>query len=507
MDTLRHQKKEGSAVSDRLKFDVKPIAVRSENLVTSIKATNGNAQSGDGISTIIFDIPAMSGGYYLDAASTRFSFNLRFTDVSGNATAIDALKYIWLDRGANSIINRLQLYDQSGHLLEDLQNYHLLFGMEKVCTGHADVQRFRNNFFKETRSWDSGAQANASSQFQASSVTVANVLTSFTPLPPLVRSDPSSGGALFLKPADAGAGTTNAFNTDLGEGLVANSLLTDIPLTLTFHSSVFGGGSDKYFPLSALNGFRIVITLNTANNAFQIDTGSTNVHTMYYQVNNPTLYTNLIRVDPAVDRGIIDSAKGTNGRIRIHTQSWRTYQVTVLPAETSKNVVVPISVSSLKALYFAHTNPTPNEYHSSSGFYKRFLNQYQLFIGSVAIPTTPVICTGTQIEPLSELLRAWHVRLNDQDFSTLLHPQFCLDEYATATVGNYRSNYLYGVELESFSLKDDVIESGSNVLNNNVELRLTYSQAAAMTYNLMFFALYDCFLVIDPETGITTIEF
>jgi len=24
---------------------------------------------------------------------------------------------------------------------------------------------------------------------------------------------------------------------------------------------------------------------------------------------------------------------------------------------------------------------------------------------------------------------------------------------------------------------------------------------------LMFFALYDCFLVIDPETGITTIEF
>ena len=135
------------------------------------------------------------------------------------------------------------------------------------------------------------------------------------------------------------------------------------------------------------------------------------------------------------------------------------------------------------------------------------MNQYQLFIGSVAIPTTPVICTGTQIEPLSELLRAWHVRLNDQDFSTLLHPQFCLDEYATATVGNYRSNYLYGVELESFSLKDDVIKSGSNVLNNNVELRLTYSQAAAMTYNLMFFALYDCFLVIDPETGITTIEF
>ena len=107
-------------MSDRLKFDVKATAVRSENLVASIKATNGNAQSGDGISTVIFHIPAMSRGYYLDAALTRFSFNLRFTDVSGNATAIDSLKYIWLDRGAISIINRLQLYDQSSHLLEDL---------------------------------------------------------------------------------------------------------------------------------------------------------------------------------------------------------------------------------------------------------------------------------------------------------------------------------------------------------------------------------------------------
>ena len=496
MDQLRHQKKEGSAVSDRLKFDVKPIAVRSENLVTSIKATNGNAQSGDGISTIIFDIPAMSGGYYLDAASTRFSFNLRFTDVSNNTTAIDTGKYVWLDRGPNSIINRFQLYDQSGHLLEDLQNYHLLYGIEKVCTGDANVQLYRNAFFKEGRMVDSGTQATAGT-------TTLQTVAGLGTLSPLGNVDPSSGGAVFK---GAGGGTSGLYVNDLFEGCVANHVSTDIPLTLTFHSSVFGSGSDKYFPLSALNGFRIVLTLNTASNAFQIDIGSAG-HAVYYQVNNPTLYTNLIRVDPAVDRGIIDSNKGTDGRIRIHTQSWRTYQVTVLAAETSKNVVIPVSVSSLKALYFTHTNPSPNGYNAPSGFYKRFMSQYQLFVGSVAIPTTPVICTGTQVEPLAELLRAWHVRLNDQDFSTLMSPEFFLDEYVADHTTNYRSNALYGIELESFSLKDDVIESGSNVLNNNVELRLTYSQAAALSYNLMFFALYDCFLVIDPETGITTIEF
>ena len=484
MDDLRHQKKEGSAISDRLRFNTKPIAVRSENLVSSIKATNGNIQTGDGVSTIIFDIPAMSGGYYLDAASTRFSFNLMFTDSSNVATSIDALKYIWLDRGPNSIINRFQLYDQSGHLLEDLQNYHLLYGLEKVCTGDWGVQTQRNAFFKEARFTNSAAAA-------------------------ALSEDAACGGAVYKSPQLVGV--VGAFTQDAYEGLVANNVATNIPLTLTFHSSIFGSGSDKYFPLSAMNGFRLVLTLNSPNNAFQVDVGSQTNYAIRYQVNNPTLYTNMIRVDPAVDRGIIDASKGTDGRIRIHTQSWRTYQVTVVASDTTKNVVVPVSLSSLKALYFTHTNPTPVAFNSASAFYKRFLNQYQLFVGSVAIPTSPVLVSGTFVEPIAELLRAWHVRLNDQDFSTLLDPDYYLNEYSLSLTPttNYRSSAVFGVELESFSLKDDVIESGANVLNNNVELRLTYSQASAQNvpYNLMFFALYDCFLVIDPETGITTVEF
>ena len=97
MDNLRHQKKEGSAISERFCFNTKPIAVRSENLVSSIKATNENIQTVDGVSTIFFYILAMSWGYYLDAASTRFLFILMFTDSWNVTTSIDALKYIWLD--------------------------------------------------------------------------------------------------------------------------------------------------------------------------------------------------------------------------------------------------------------------------------------------------------------------------------------------------------------------------------------------------------------------------
>ena len=53
------------------------------------------------------------------------------------------------------------------------------------------------------------------------------------------------------------------------EGTVANNNGTNIPLTLTFFSSIFGGGQDKYFPLSAMNGFRLVLTLNTTATAFK----------------------------------------------------------------------------------------------------------------------------------------------------------------------------------------------------------------------------------------------
>ena len=113
------------------------------------------------------------------------------------------------------------------------------------------------------------------------------------------------------------------------------------------------------------------------------------------------------------------------------------------------------------------------------------------------------------VGPLADLMRAWHVWLNNQDFSSLISPEFVLNEYnIPVTPGtNYRSNVVFSVELESFTLKNTVIKTGSNVLNNNAELQLTYFQASLVPFNLMFFAVYNCFLVIHPESGVTTMEF
>ena len=141
---------------------------------------------------VVFDIPAMSGGYYLDTAATRFSFNVQLQTVGAStSTSLDQNRYLFLDRGPQSIINRFQLYDASGHLLEDIQNYHILYGLVKVCTGNRAVQEKRNNFFKECRNCDGFKMTSDGSAVQDA---VVSVITK--------NIDPAFGGAIYQKPAD-----------------------------------------------------------------------------------------------------------------------------------------------------------------------------------------------------------------------------------------------------------------------------------------------------------------
>ena len=55
-------------------------------------------------------------------------------------------------------------------------------------------------------------------------------------------------------------------------------------------------------------------------------------------------------------------------------------------------------------------------------------------------------------------------------------------------LGRDQTNFHMGLELESYSNKDNTIESGAEVLNNNMELCINY-YTATNTYNVVFFAL------------------
>ena len=60
MTDICHQKKKGSAKSNWMMYIPKPIAVRSENFITSVKASNVLLLNGDGSTQVIFDIPTIS---------------------------------------------------------------------------------------------------------------------------------------------------------------------------------------------------------------------------------------------------------------------------------------------------------------------------------------------------------------------------------------------------------------------------------------------------------------
>ena len=67
------------AITDRMKYGVKPSAVRSENYLHDIKASNGPSFTCQMGQDIIFDIPALGNGYYCDFSTSYFRVKVDVT--------------------------------------------------------------------------------------------------------------------------------------------------------------------------------------------------------------------------------------------------------------------------------------------------------------------------------------------------------------------------------------------------------------------------------------------
>ena len=67
------------AITDRMKYGVKPSAVRSENYLHNIKASNGSTFKYQMGQDIIFDVPALGNGYYCDFSTSYFRMKMDVT--------------------------------------------------------------------------------------------------------------------------------------------------------------------------------------------------------------------------------------------------------------------------------------------------------------------------------------------------------------------------------------------------------------------------------------------
>jgi hypothetical protein len=120
MADVRQQKKEGPALFNWMWYALKHIIVRSENLVRSIKAANRSLFNGDRSTQVIFDISAMSRGYYLDSAAIWLSFNVTLQSIG--VTMSTSFDLIWTE-GFNPLSIGFSCTIAIGHLVEDIKNY------------------------------------------------------------------------------------------------------------------------------------------------------------------------------------------------------------------------------------------------------------------------------------------------------------------------------------------------------------------------------------------------
>lgn len=181
-------------------------------------------------------------------------------------------------------------------------------------------------------------------------------------------------------------------------------------------------------------------------------------------------------------------SKCLTGLIRIHTQTWSHFSHTLPFGCTSDEFVIPVRVSSLKAIFFGFTstkqgqivntiqNPSAQDrikFHKfnftnmKSAFVHNGLTEYQFFVDGQPQPSTPVRVGRCQNyttkcdqqlflpsnesrgsgEHMAELARAVHHGLKSLDGGHLSLLNGTYDKQ----YGRCGRNQLYGMEFEAFS--------------------------------------------------------
>jgi hypothetical protein len=238
-------------------------------MLHNIKAVNGTSFPLQLGQDIIFEVPALGNGYYCDFSTSYFRMNVKCTYdtalayTTGSAGTNDG--YLRFERGPESMFRRIQIFDASGNLLENFENYNDMYALTELLTNNHANRRGVSTFHGE------GFFNPIDSEYTEGRSGTATV--SAQRVLPVCYSD--LGGAIIAQrfgdtATAAGAAQarqackSGAFNLQLTAGTEFSNKQYQMgvrPVTFQLMSSLFGGASDKYLPMSAINGMRIIFSL------------------------------------------------------------------------------------------------------------------------------------------------------------------------------------------------------------------------------------------------------
>lgn len=420
--------------------DVLPLAVESRARRRTFFPVNGQSFSATGNNIIRIDLSADA---LLDTQHSYLRFTL--TNNSGKTAGIDYA-------GGHSFIRRLRV-EQSGTVLEDINSYNRLMG--------AIVLPCQSGFeHHKERAVTEGVFGGGAGNTTADGATATQIADLNG------KSSSAMGGQRANLNTQLANGGTYTFCIPLNSGILNNEKL--IPLML----------------MSAPITIEIELAPLAEPLAFE-DTAATN-----YTIDNVRYIANLIEVGQDVAGQLRMLQEVSGGVLTLAGQTYRHFVGAITTNEGDQIINVPARVKSMKSLFFAQQtdNAAMDTYSvSNSGNFR--LNEFQLKIGSVVYPPTPVRCTygvGTatavanvRAEALMELAKAWGSvggvkgmgQLNSFNYAASENGRTAADGGDSAVVRFAP----FGLDLEAFQRV--AIESGVNTADRSLPISLVLNYA------------------------------
>jgi hypothetical protein len=472
-----------TALTSDLQYGLKPSAPKSRSYRISIAPLNKSTFVGG--DQIILELPTSRKNTFFDQSQSFLKFTVQ---VVSTAAAAQGGSGVYLDNSAYSFFQRLDVYNAS-NLLESINEYGQLCNM-LIDTSLTQSDKAGLSSMIGTN-YTANIQQSAAAYAQYGTDTVVNT------------------------PGDR-SGMSLATNTTLAS-------TTSYTFTLPLLSGVVGINASKCLPVGALNSpVHIELYLDQNDNAITYGTAGAGAVWTISNVEFDVCYIELYDdvMSEQFHQGIPQY---------ISTNTWRQAS-TYMPASTSGefSTLLPFRGASINGLYAKFRNyATAVQGANGTAAYRKSssispnLSSFYFRVGSSIYPNKPIYLNngaivGSGAEAYAELIKSFHALSSSVGNTAILYNQY---NVAPTAVNGWASNYvpgarnvgvldtsnnafMIGLELQSFSNRNDTILSGVSTLNSQIyftgviQSGQTVGGVAGYNYTIDFFTNMDVILVI-----------
>lgn len=450
-----------------------PLAVESRSRRRSFFPVNGQRFDSNGNNIIRIDVSASA---FLDPKHSYLRFKYRNT--TAQTCGFDF-------GGGHNFIKRLRI-EQAGNVLTDCNNYNrLMAGIILPCQGGIDSLGHRS-ITEGQRFANAHAAGTSTSPLLAAEMSGAAVNT------------PTNSAALIAALAGNGQYT---FSIPLMNGLI-------------------GTTQDKMVPLQMLGSSPLTIEIELAD-GLDIGAYGAAVANPTYRIEDIRYIAQLVEVGPEVDAQLRMVQEVSGGKLVLNGVDYTHFSGNIPNGASGQQTInVPARRKSLKSLFFVGASQQfaagPGAGNHSQSYNLSFggtmtLIDYQIKIGSVVYPPTPVDCqfqgangvsAFTRGEVLSELSKCFGSVSSAHGTGSLSTLNYALnqgnvaqipqDAGAGAPVVSYQFAP-FAMDLESF--QRTALESGVNTADRSLPISLVLNIGGGAGGNEQF--NIDCYVAYD----------